>query len=137
VFGGSSGLPVYRFLNLLLILVSIRFIHAKISQSADGNAGFVYFAAYTYFVSSYWPWIPNAGRCAGEEFAAFSGCAILSSYLFLFISFYFSTYKSGKRATNKAVTKGGEVEESLQSNGNGTALYNSSAKKNNVRSRKA
>lgn len=101
------------------------------------DLGFVYFAAYTYFVSSYWPWIPNAGRCAGEEFAAFSGCAILSSYLFLFISFYFSTYKSGKRATNKAVTKGGEVEESLQSNGNGTALYNSSAKKNNVRSRKA
>lgn len=33
------------------------------------------------------------GKCAGEEFAAFSGIAIISSYLFLFISFYIATYK--------------------------------------------
>ena len=37
--------------------------------------------------------MPNAGKCAGEEFAAFSGLIILSSYLVLFISFYFATYK--------------------------------------------
>ena len=41
--------------------------------------------------------MPNAGNCAGEEFAAFAGMAILSSYLVLFISFYFATYrKQGK-----------------------------------------
>lgn len=40
------------------------------------------------------------GKCAGEEFAAFAGMGILSSYLLLFISFYFATY-------NKDDAKGG------------------------------
>ena len=57
------------------------------------DLGFVYFASYTYFTSVYFPWLPNAGRCAGEEFAAVAGVVILSSYLLLFISFYFATYK--------------------------------------------
>lgn len=37
--------------------------------------------------------MPNAGSCAGEEFAAIAGMIILSSYLLLFISFYAATYK--------------------------------------------
>jgi fatty acid elongase 3 len=45
--------------------------------------------------------MPNAGNCAGEEFAAFSGIAILSSYLVLFISFYFATYKKGDKSTTR------------------------------------
>jgi len=57
------------------------------------DLGFVYFASYTYFSHTYFPWVPNAGGCAGEEFAAFSGMAIISSYLLLFISFYLATYK--------------------------------------------
>ncbi|KAK8153982.1 GNS1/SUR4 family-domain-containing protein [Phyllosticta citrichinensis] len=57
------------------------------------DLGFVYFASWTYFTSTYWPWLPNAGHCAGKEFAAFSGIAILSSYLVLFILFYIATYK--------------------------------------------
>ncbi|SLM40962.1 fatty acid elongase [Lasallia pustulata] len=56
------------------------------------DLGFVYFASYTYFTSTYFPYMPNYGRCAGEEFAAFAGMAILSSYLLLFISFYLATY---------------------------------------------
>ncbi|KOS18634.1 putative elongation of fatty acids protein 1 [Escovopsis weberi] len=63
------------------------------------DLGFVYFVSYTYFTATYWPFMPNAGKCAGEEFAAFSGIAILSSYLVLFISFYFATYKSGKKTS--------------------------------------
>jgi len=55
--------------------------------------GFVYFASWTYFTSTYWPWLPNSGRCSGEEFAAIAGICILSSYLLLFISFYAATYR--------------------------------------------
>ncbi|KAF5133307.1 putative elongation of fatty acids protein 1 [Metarhizium anisopliae] len=65
------------------------------------DLGFVYFASYTYFTSTYFSWLPNAGKCAGEEFAAFSGIAILSSYLVLFISFYFATYKKGGKSTTR------------------------------------
>ena len=60
--------------------------------------GFVYFASWTYFTSTYFQWLPNAGRCAGEEFAAFAGIGILSSYLVLFISFYFATYRKDGKA---------------------------------------
>ncbi|ODH52846.1 hypothetical protein GX48_01040 [Paracoccidioides brasiliensis] len=59
---------------------------------------FVYFASYTYFTSTYFPHLPNAGGCAGEEFAAISGLIILSSYLLLFISFYFATYKKAAKS---------------------------------------
>jgi hypothetical protein len=69
-------------------------------------AGFVYFASYTYFTSTYFSWMPNAGKCAGEEFAAFAGIGILSSYLLLFISFYFATYKKdGKRPTGRKAAR--------------------------------
>lgn len=74
--------------------------------------GFVYFASYTYFTSAYFPWMPNAGECAGEEFAAFAGIGILTSYLVLFISFYLATYKKeGKRPTGRrAVRSMSQVE---------------------------
>lgn len=50
--------------------------------------------------------MPNAGKCAGEEFAAFAGMGILSSYLVLFISFYFATYKKdGKTTTRKSLRR--------------------------------
>ncbi len=67
---------------------------------------FVYFASYTYFTSTYFPWMPNAGKCAGEEFAAFSGMGILTSYLVLFISFYIATYrKDGKKRTGRKAAR--------------------------------
>ncbi|CRK12814.1 putative elongation of fatty acids protein 1 like [Verticillium longisporum] len=66
------------------------------------DLGFVYFASYTYFTSTYFTWMPNAGNCAGEEFAAFAGIGTLSSYLVLFISFYAATYKKdGKKTTTR------------------------------------
>ena len=69
---------------------------------------FVYFASYTYFTSTYFPNMPGMGTCAGEEFAAFAGMGILSSYLLLFISFYFATYRKdakGGRGRNKRSRK--------------------------------
>jgi fatty acid elongase 3 len=45
--------------------------------------------------------MPNAGTCAGEEFAAFAGMGILSSYLFLFISFYIATYRKDKKPSSR------------------------------------
>lgn len=50
--------------------------------------------------------MPNSGKCAGEEFAAFAGMGIISSYLVLFISFYFATYKKdGKRPTGRKAAR--------------------------------
>lgn len=46
------------------------------------------------------------GKCAGEEFAAFSGIAVLTSYLVLFILFYIATYKKDtKRTTRKSLRR--------------------------------
>ncbi|KAH7135311.1 GNS1/SUR4 family-domain-containing protein [Dendryphion nanum] len=73
------------------------------------DLGFVYFASWTYFTSTYWPWLPNAGQCSGEEFAAISGICILTSYLVLFIIFYFATYKKpvpkGRRRATSALVE--------------------------------
>jgi len=70
------------------------------------DIGFIYFASYTYFTSTYWPWMPNAGKCAGEEFAAIAGIVSITSYLVLFISFYIATYKKdGKRPTGRKAAR--------------------------------
>ena len=69
------------------------------------DLGFVYFASWTYFTSTYFPYLPNMGKCAGEEFAAFAGMGILSSYLLLFISFYAATYKKEGLAKGKGRTR--------------------------------
>ncbi|KAI9323741.1 GNS1/SUR4 family-domain-containing protein [Dichotomocladium elegans] len=57
----------------------------------------VYFCTYTYFASTYWPHLPNMGSCAGTETSAIFGCALLSSYLLLFINFYRITYNKNKK----------------------------------------
>jgi fatty acid elongase 2/fatty acid elongase 3 len=117
---------------------------------------FVYFASYTYFTSTYFPWMPNHGKCAGEEFAAFAGMGILSSYLLLFISFYVATYKKdGKRPTGRkaarslkdaevpdiaALTHGKIVPEKKNGHANGSnghAVSSATPGRPSTRSRKA
>ncbi|KAI9760641.1 MAG: hypothetical protein M4579_001505 [Chaenotheca gracillima] len=100
------------------------------------DLGFVYFASYTYFTSTYFPNMPNCGQCAGEEFAAFAGMGIISSYLLLFISFYFATYKkTGRRdsiaARSAAVDlKNLEMPQLSDQHSNGHANGNGSSKQN-------
>lgn len=64
--------------------------------------GFIYFAVYTYIADEYLPQLPHVGSCGDpkQELAAFSGCAIISSYLVLFIIFYLSTYKKSAKTVN-------------------------------------
>ncbi|KAK7203274.1 GNS1/SUR4 family-domain-containing protein [Myxozyma melibiosi] len=87
------------------------------------DLGFVYFASYTYFTSTYWPHMPNYGECAGEEFAAIYGCGLLTSYLFLFIAFYIRVYAKGKarsaakRKAAAAAAAAGASEKKSVTNG--------------------
>lgn len=93
-YGGRSGSPVFKSFNSWLTSVRNTFMRPYVySDVLLMILVFVYYASYTYFTSTYFPWMPNSGKCAGEEFAAFAGMGILSSYLLLFISFYFATYK--------------------------------------------
>lgn len=103
------------------------------------HPGFVYFASYTYFSSTYFPRLPTCGKCAGEEFAAFAGIGILSSYLLLFISFYLATYQksAGKKGRKRSISEIGTkaardmsklevptVEEAIHVGGHGPAKEN-------------
>lgn len=64
--------------------------------------GFVYYATYNYYVHQYAPSLPHVGTCDGEPFAAFTGCATLSSYLALFLSFYAATYKKASKKEKRS-----------------------------------
>ncbi|KAF2754784.1 elongation of fatty acids protein-like protein [Pseudovirgaria hyperparasitica] len=113
------------------------------------DLGFVYFASYTYFSSTYWPNMPSYGKCAGEEFAAIAGICILTSYLVLFIGFYIATYKKplpkGRpRATSALIEMADEKIPTIQEtrrrlSSAGNMPYASGAQANGrvTRSRKA
>ncbi|KAH9950345.1 GNS1/SUR4 membrane protein [Amylocystis lapponica] len=81
----------------------------------------VYFGTYSYYTATYpalnsWP---HLGSCAGTETAAVFGCALLSSYLLLFIQFYINTYK--KPVKGKRPTANGKAIANGNGNGNGVA----------------
>jgi uncharacterized membrane protein len=80
------------------------------------DLGFVYFASWDYFTSTYAPSLPHVGTCAGEPFAAIAGDAILSSYLVLFISFYIATYKkmSNRRSSAKTAKIAQQAERKME-----------------------
>lgn len=61
----------------------------------------VYFATTNHFFTKWGINLPWVRDCTGAESAATFGCAILTSYLFLFISFYRKTYKGKKVAAAK------------------------------------
>ena len=104
--GGRSGSPDSKLHNLFSILVSV--CGPLQEPKANGCPGFIYFATYNYYASKILPFLPHVGTCAGEEFAALTGCVILTSYLFLFSAFYAATYKrasSKQKDSDQAITK--------------------------------
>lgn len=54
--------------------------------------------------------LPHLGDCNGTNGAAYFGCIILTSYLFLFIDFYFRTYRPAPK---------GAAAKAKLANGNG------------------
>ncbi|KAJ2156343.1 Fatty acyl-CoA elongase/Polyunsaturated fatty acid specific elongation enzyme [Coemansia sp. RSA 552] len=70
------------------------------------DLGFVYFCTYHLIASRYYPTtLPHCGECAGTEEAAVFGCALLSSYLLLFIQFFQRTYSKKQAAKKKTKTQ--------------------------------
>lgn len=71
------------------------------------DLGFVYFASYQKVIYTHFPQllgvVPTCADCAGTMLAAYSGCAILSSYLVLFIAFYIDVYKRKSSKKSKIV----------------------------------
>lgn len=85
-------------------MISVSLLHASMNHpeyTYRDIIGFVYFASWNYWSSTYLPASPHVGQCAGEPFAAVAGCLILSSYLVLFILFYLATYKKGGKKVGK------------------------------------
>jgi fatty acid elongase 3 len=74
--------------------------------------------AYERMAFKYFPGLPHISNCAGSERAAIFGCALLTSYLFLFINFYFQTYK---KPANKKPTSNGIANGHANGKANGTA----------------
>jgi len=70
------------------------------------DLGLVYFGTYERMAFQFFPEsLPYISNCAGSESAAWFGCILLTSYLGLFINFYFQTYK--KPAGHKKLTSNG------------------------------
>jgi len=63
-------------------------------------------AAYQRVAYKYHQGLPYISNCAGSEPAAFFGCFLLTSYLFLFINFYFQTYKKPALKSNNGQANG-------------------------------
>lgn len=56
------------------------------------DLAFIYFSTYTKLVHYLGIDLPHCGDCFGSVTSNLAGCFIISSYLFLFISFYIETY---------------------------------------------
>ncbi|KAF8873708.1 fatty acid elongase [Gymnopilus junonius] len=65
----------------------------------------VYFGTYERVAFNYYPNLPYIANCSGSGKAAAFGCALLTSYLGLFINFYFQTYKK-PAASKKSAANG-------------------------------
>lgn len=90
------------------------------------DLGFVYFATIQKILYTHVPAVhhlmPVCEDCYGDMYAAYSGCAILSSYLVLFIAFYLEIYskKNSKKSQKVKAVHGGvaaQVNEYVYASG--------------------
>lgn len=67
----------------------------------------VYYVLYQKIVAAYFKnaCTPQCEDCLGSMTAIAAGAAILTSYLFLFISFYMEVYKRGSANGKKKINK--------------------------------
>ncbi|PWN20323.1 GNS1/SUR4 membrane protein [Microstroma glucosiphilum] len=93
----------------------------------------VYFACavhWSYSQNIKLPFFSKPTDCSGSEGAALAGCACLTSYLFLFLSFYARTYKKdGKAGVKKAAANGRPIAGNGRINSNGNGKSNGQASK--------
>jgi len=61
---------------------------------------------YSHVIAAYAPSLPHTADCAGSEGAALFGCALLTSYLGLFIDFYINTYRKPRVAKANGTANG-------------------------------
>ncbi|KAG0675512.1 Fatty acyl-CoA elongase/Polyunsaturated fatty acid specific elongation enzyme [Kluyveromyces marxianus] len=108
------------------------------------DIGFIYFAVWQKVATDYFPTLPHCGECVGSTTATFSGCAIISSYLFLFIAFYIEVYRRQGTKKSKVIkrVKGGvaaKVNEyvNVDVKNVNTPSPSPAPRKRNTRSRKA
>ncbi|CCH63120.1 hypothetical protein TBLA_0J01230 [Henningerozyma blattae CBS 6284] len=69
------------------------------------DISFIYFAVYQKIIHMYLPSFPHCGDCVGSTPATLAGCAIISSYLFLFIGFYIEVYKHKGTKKSRVVNR--------------------------------
>jgi fatty acid elongase 3 len=78
------------------------------------DIAFIYTCTYTYYANVYFDGIlPHLGDCYGTQQAAFYGYVIITSYLFLFISFYISVYLKKDSKKVKSATSASAEKESV------------------------
>jgi len=103
-FSGRNILQACKSRSSLLTLASFTSAVSRLCLRYF-NLHLTLFSAYERMAFKYYPTsLPYIGNCAGSESAALFGCFLLTSYLFLFINFYFQTYK--KPTTKNALANG-------------------------------
>ncbi|KAG0694962.1 GNS1/SUR4 membrane protein [Suillus ampliporus] len=79
-----------------------------------------YFGLYQHYVHRYFPALPHFGDCSGSERAALFGCALLTSYLMLFVDFYMRTYDITPPSSK---IKANGIGQAVVSNGIGHTIF--------------
>ncbi|CEH14392.1 Fatty acyl-CoA elongase/Polyunsaturated fatty acid specific elongation enzyme [Ceraceosorus bombacis] len=110
LYGQTSVQWVVISLNLFVHLIMRLVTIAQITQFVI-DLIIVYFASWQHYA---WKWNFRAltcGDCAGREYAAWAGMAVLTSYLLLFVDFYKRSYAPKRRATRDGTSSPRNAEK--------------------------